>query len=374
MIKGGIPIGTAFGIPLRLHYSWFIIFALVTFSLVYGYFPDTYPDWNSATAIIVGVATSLLFFGSLLAHELMHSITAQRSGIAIHSITLFVFGGVSQMAEEPKKPTDELRIALAGPLTSLLLGVIFGLVWIGLHNTSEIIESISFWLGWINISLAVFNLIPGFPLDGGRVLRSILWWRSGNIRSATKTASRIGRGVGYLFIFGGLWLTFGGDWFNGLWLAFIGWFLENAAAGSYRQMALQDILKGHTVGEIMTQDCTAVPPDLPIDRLAQEHILTSGRRCFPVVENGKLIGLVSIHNIKALPQNLWHARMVRDAMTPFEKMEFVHAGDDLSSVMRMLTEGDVNQLPVVDNDGNIIGMIARDRLLSYISARGELGM
>jgi len=237
MLKGGIPIGRLFGISLRLNYTWFIVFGLVTWSLTTNYFPLNFPDWSLSTSLVAGILTSLLFFTSVLIHELMHSVVAQASGIKVTSITLFIFGGVSQMSEEPRKPMDELRIALAGPLASLLIGAICWAIYFLISDRFEFIQAITYWLGLINIFLAVFNLVPGFPLDGGRVLRSILWWRNQNLRRATKTATNIGRIVGYLFIFGGIFFIFQGLWLNGLWLAFIGWFLENAAVGSYRQVS-----------------------------------------------------------------------------------------------------------------------------------------
>lgn len=371
-MANGISFGKAFGIPLKLHYSWFIVFALVTWALTVGYFPQAYPLWSVTTSIIAGVITSLFFFGSVLAHELAHSVVAQAAGIKIHSITLFIFGGVSQMTEEPTRPQVEFRMALAGPVTSLIIGGIFLSIYFFLEGTPEFIKAISFWLGWINFILAGFNLIPGFPLDGGRVLRSLLWWRSGEMLRATKTASNIGRGVGYLFIFVGIGLIFYGSWINGLWLAFIGWFLENAAATSYRQLALLDILKGHTVSELMTQDCPTVPPQTTIQQLVHEQILASGRRCFPVVDKGKIIGLVTIHDVKSIAREQWPHRTVAEIMTPFEKLKSVEPHDDLAKVLRMLTEYNVNQLPVI-KDGNLLGMIARDSLLTFISIRSELG-
>ncbi len=372
MLTEGISIGRAFGIPLKLHYSWFIVFVLVVWSLAAGYFPAAYPHWNLTTSLIAGVMTSLLFFASVLAHELMHSVVAQAAGIPIRSITLFIFGGVSQMTEEPKQPQVEFRMALAGPLTSLVLGGIFLAIWFWLLDIPELVKAICLWLGWINIVLAAFNLIPGFPLDGGRVLRSLLWWRSGNLRSATRIASNIGRGIGYLLIFIGIASMFMGNWINGLWLAFIGWFLENAAGASYRQLALQDILKGHKVRELMTQDCPVVPPQLTIQQLVNEQIFTSGRRCFPVVEHARALGLITIHDIKTVPREQWPTKTVGEVMTPFAKLKCVGPDEDLSTVLRILTDQNINQLPVV-KDGNVIGMIARDNLLSFISIRSELG-
>jgi Zn-dependent protease len=372
MLKEGISIGRAFGIPLRLHYSWFIVFVLVVWSLAVDYFPAYYPQGNSTTWIIAGVAASLLLFGSVLAHELMHSVVAQAAGIPIQSITLFIFGGVSQMTEEPRQPQVEFRMALAGPVASLVLGGIFLAIGHWLGGVPEFIKVMSRLVGQINILLAGFNLIPGFPLDGGRVLRSLLWWQSQDLRRATRIASNIGRGVGYLFIIIGIVLIFMGNWINGLWLAFIGWFLENAASASYRQLALQDILKGHKVRELMTQDCPIVSPALTIQQLVNEQILTSGRRCFPVVQSDRVLGLITIHDIKKVAREQWPTKTVGEVMTPFANLKSVGPDEDLATALRILTEQNINQLPVV-KDGNIVGMIARDNLLSFISVRSELG-
>jgi Zn-dependent protease/predicted transcriptional regulator len=376
ILRGGISIGKLFGIALKLHVSWFIIFALVTWALTASYFPAAYPNWGLGTKIAAGILTSLLFFGSVLAHELMHSIVSQHQGIPVKSITLFIFGGVSQISGEPKQPKDEFRMAIAGPLTSLVIGGICWGIWFALKDTAgpaEFVSAIAYWLGWINIFLAGFNLIPGFPLDGGRVLRSILWGRSHDIRKATRTASNIGRGVGFLFIFGGIFLIFYGLWFNGLWIILIGWFLENAAVGSYRQVALQDMLQGHTVDEIMSRDYLMISPEITIEQLLNEHILTSGRRCFPVVSDGHALGMVTLHNIKAVPRDLWSTQKVRDIMTPLDKLKWVQPRDELSSVLRILTEDDINQLPVVQ-DHNIVGIIGRDNLLNFVEVRSGLGM
>jgi len=373
MLKGGIPIGRLFGISLRLNYTWFIVFGLVTWSLTTNYFPLNFPDWSLSTSLVAGILTSLLFFTSVLIHELMHSVVAQASGIKVTSITLFIFGGVSQMSEEPRKPMDELRIALAGPLASLLIGAICWAIYFLISDRFEFIQAITYWLGLINIFLAVFNLVPGFPLDGGRVLRSILWWRNQNLRRATKTATNIGRIVGYLFIFGGIFFIFQGLWLNGLWLAFIGWFLENAAVGSYRQVSLQDMLQGHTAGEVMTRDCPVMSPDISVEKLVNEEILLSGRRCFPVAVDDHVMGLVTLHNIRSVPRNLWSSSTLKQAMTPLDKLKSVSPNDDLSEVMEKLTDADINQVLVVEN-GSILGIIGRDNLLSFINIRGELGV
>jgi Zn-dependent protease/CBS domain-containing protein len=375
MLRGGIPIGKVFGISLRLHYSWFFIFALITWALAANYFPATQPDWSLTMKIGAGLLTSVLFFGSVLLHELMHSIVALREGIQIESITLFILGGVSQMTGEPKTARDEFLMAGAGPLSSLVLGGIFFGIYFALRGAATGAEqfgaAIAFYLGYINILLGVFNLIPGFPLDGGRVLRSLLWWRGRNLQRATRTASTIGRIFGFLFIFGGIWLIFSGDFLSGIWLILIGWFLQSAAAGGYQQTLLQEMLKGHVASDVMSRDCMVVPPDITIERLVNENILTSGRRCFPVISDGRIEGLVTMHNIRAVPREQWATRLVREAMTSLDGMKSVGLDEDLNTVMQLMAQNDINQLPVV-SEGKVVGIIGRDNIINFVNTRAEL--
>lgn len=376
MLKGGLPIGKAFGISLRLHYSWFFIFAVVTWALAAVYFPTTYPNWSLAMKIGAGLVTSFLFFASVLVHELCHSLVALNEGMQIRSITLFFLGGVSELTGEPKTARDEFLMAAAGPISSLVLGGIFLGIFFVLNSTASLPfqfgAAISFYLGYINILLGIFNLIPGFPLDGGRVFRSIIWWRINNLQRATKIASDVGRVFGFLFIFGGIWLLFTGNFFDGIWLALIGWFLESAAAGSYRQLLLEDMLKGHTVAEIMIQDCMTVPPDITLEHLVNENIMTSGRRCFPVVSiTGHAEGLMTLHNIKVVPRDAWSTTQVRDAMTPLDKVKSVSPNDDLNKVLQILSQNDINQVPVVWED-RVVGIIGRDNIINFINIRAEL--
>jgi Zn-dependent protease len=375
VLKSGIPIGKLFGISLRLHYSWFFIFALITWALAANYFPSTQPSWSLSMKIGAGLITSFLFFGSVLFHELMHSLVALREGIQIQSITLFILGGVSQMTGEPKTARDEFRMAIAGPVSSLVLGGIFLGIYFALRSNTAVaaqfVAAISFYLGFINILLGAFNLIPGFPLDGGRVLRSLLWWRGKNLQSATKIASNVGRAFGFLFIFGGIWLIFSGYFFDGIWLALIGWFLESAAVGSYRQTLLQDMLKGHVASDVMSQDCMVVPPDITVEKLVNENVLTSGRRCFPVTSDGRVEGLVTMHNIRSVPRDLWGTELVRDAMTPLDSIKSVEPNEDLNVVLQMMAQDDINQIPVI-YQGKIVGVVGRDNIINFINTRAEL--
>ena len=365
MLKEGIPIGRLFGISIRLHYSWFVIFALMIWLLSANYFPAVYPHWSTAISISAGIVTSLLFFLSLLAHELMHSLVAQHYGIKVRAITLFIFGGVSQITEEPHDARTEFRIAVAGPLTSIILGVIFWGLWYLLPPSLDVIAAVSFWLGWINILLALFNLVPGFPLDGGRVLRSVIWWRTGDLRKATRLASNIGRGIGFLIIFGGVWLVFTGDWFSGIWLGLIGWFLASAAASSYHQMVLQQALEGHVVSELVSADCVSVAPDLSIERLVNEYILPTGRRCFAVVREGITLGLVTLQEVKGVLRDMRSRVAVAQIMKPMDMLKQVTPNEDLSTVLNILTQENVNQVPVMV-DGRMVGMVTRENLLGFI--------
>jgi Zn-dependent protease/predicted transcriptional regulator len=375
MFRGGIPIGKAFGISLRLHYSWFLIFVLITWALAGSYFPTTYPGWSLSLKIGAGIIASILFFGSVLFHELMHSIVAIKEGIQIHAITLFFLGGVSEMSGEPKTALDEFRMAAAGPFSSLVLGGLFLGIYFALNSfTSEaaqFVAAISMYLGLINILLGLFNLIPGFPLDGGRVLRSLIWWRSRNLQRATKIASNIGRVIGFLFIVGGIGWAFTGNFFNGLWLVLIGWFLETAASGSYRQMQVQDMLKGHTASEVMSRDCVTVPPDITVERLVNEHILSSGRRCFPVVSGSHTEGLVTLNNVRSVSRDARKTTLVREAMTPLSQVKSVSPNEDLANILQILSENDINQVPVVW-ENEVVGIVARDNLINFINTRNEL--
>ncbi len=371
-MRGALTVGQVFGIPIRVHSTWFLVFALITWSLAGGYFPLEYPGWDAATYWVVGVTTAVLFFASVLIHELGHSVLARREGITVRSITLFIFGGVAQIESEPPSAGAEFRIAIAGPLTSLGLAGIFILLGSSMAANS-VVAAPAMYLGRINLILALFNLIPGFPLDGGRVLRAIMWGLGGSFRQATRWASRVGGVVAFLFIVYGIGLMFFGNFFNGLWIAFIGWFLNNAAQSSYQQVVLRDMLAGVTVRDVMTQECAAIPGDLRLDRLVHEHVLGSGRRCLFVAEEGGLQGLVTLHNIKAVPRDQWDKATASQVMTPVNELLSARPDEDVLTLLQRMDEADVNQVPVMDI-GHMVGMITREHLLHYIRTLSELGV
>lgn len=360
----------AFGIPVRINLSWLLIVALVTWSLGAGYFPQEYPGLPAATYWILGAVTALLFFASVLVHELAHSLVARREGLPVNSITLFIFGGVSEIGDESPSAGAEFRISVVGPLTSLVLAALFGLLVPQLVS-SRVLAAPAVYLGRINLMLAIFNLIPGFPLDGGRVLRSILWRLGNNLQSATRWAARIGQVVAMLFILAGAALIFTGNILNGLWIAFIGWFLNNAAQSSARQMALRGVLSGVQARDVMTQQCPTIPGGLHLDTLVNDHVLSSGNRCFFVASNGSLEGLITLHNIKQVPRERWDDLTVAEVMTPTAELQRVRPDEDVLSVMARMENADVNQVPVMDG-GHLMGVITREHLLHYIRTRVEL--
>ncbi len=375
MMRNTLGLGRVFGIQIKLDYSWFIVFTLVVWSLADHYFPTTHPGWPERTYWAMGVVTALLFFTSVVLHELAHSFVSQAQGVPVHDITLFIFGGAAQISEEPRSARDEFLMALAGPATSLVVAALFGALWFASLSGYPLLHALAGWLAWINGALALFNLIPGFPLDGGRVFRAIVWAATGNLRQATQIATGLGRVVAYGFIFWGLWQLFGGNWADGLWMAFIGWFLLNAATASYQRVALQEMLAGHTAREVMMTDCPNIPRGLTIDMLVDQVVLPSGRRCFPVTEGDRVFGLLTLHLIKKVPRKRWATTRVEEVMIPLAELQTVMPDDELSVVFERMTAEDINQFPVMDAQrARLLGMVARDNMLAFLRTRAELGL
>ncbi len=371
-MEASVKLGRLWGIPLGLHPSWFIIFGLVTWSLAIGYFPGEYPMLSTRLHWLLGAVTSLLLFVSVLIHELGHSIVALRNNIPVRSITLFIFGGVAHIGREPQTPGVEFRIAIAGPLASFGLAILFGALWM-LDRAIPYLAAPSIWLLRINLILAFFNLIPGFPLDGGRVLRAIVWKISGDFHRATQAATFMGQVVAFGFIGWGIVTILTGNFFNGLWLAFIGWFLQNAAAASYAQANLQQSLRGVKVSQVMSRDCPLVPLHFPLQRLVDEHVLMGGRRCFFVTEEGELRGMLSLRDVSAVPREKWSQVTTGEAMVPLERLVRVRPNTELLSALQVMDDANVAQVPVVEGS-EIVGMLTREHVLHYLRARSELGL
>jgi Zn-dependent protease len=373
-VKSSVRLGSIFGIPIGINYSWLIIFALVTLSLATGYFPSRYAGWSQAGYWSIGLLTSLLFFASVLFHELAHSVVALRWGVPVKSITLFIFGGLAHISREPDRPLSEFLIAIAGPGSSLLLALGFGLLWLTGQSLSWTpLAALGLYLGGINLSLALFNLLPGFPLDGGRVFRSLVWAVTGNMNRATRWAAAIGRAMAALMIVGGGILILTGNWSSGLWLAFIGWFLESAASQSVHQVWMREALEGYTAGDFAASGCQAVDSNMPLDWVVRDYVLPQGQNCFVVTDGEQAQGVATLGQIQQVPRQRWGWTPVRQIMTPLNKLTPVRAGEAAYSVLeRMMAEGQ-SLLPVVD-DNRFLGLVRRENLLRFAQTRGSLGV
>lgn len=371
-MKHSWRIGKFFGIDINIDSSWLVIFILFSWVLSTIYFPQQHPDWPRALFWVIGVMTSLLIFTSVLVHELAHSLVAMKQGEKVRNITLFLFGGVAQISEEPKKPLQELTMALVGPMSSLILALFFLVLSFLLRGISEPLYASAFYLALINAALAVFNLLPGFPMDGGRVLRSIIWKVSGDLKKATRIASLTGQGLAFLLIFLGILRILRAD-LSGLWLIFIGWFLHSAAVRGYHQVMVEALLKGVRAEDLMSKDFETVAYDLPVQNLVNDYILKKRERVFLVEEKGVLRGIVCLEDVKATPQDKWEGTRVGEIMTPKEKLEAVAPNADGRKILRSLTSRDIHQVPVMEGE-KIAGIVCRSDILRFIQFRSELGV
>jgi Zn-dependent protease/predicted transcriptional regulator len=365
----GFRLGRIFGIPIYVHPSWLIIFLLITITLG-KQFATQHPNWSQQQNWALGIITSILFFASVVFHELSHSVVAKLYRISVESITLFVFGGLARIARDPSSAIQEFNIAIAGPLSSMFLAACFWLVARAVPN-HQLIFAACTWLWEINLMLALFNLVPGFPLDGGRILRGIAWGITKNFDRATKIASGAGRFFAYLLIFSGVWQAFNGYWVNGVWIAFIGWFLLSAARESYVQVELRNTLTGVRAADIMTQDIPTVERNISIDDYVHE-VMRTGRRFHIVTGAGKPVGLVTLHSARSVPREEWANTSIQPVMMPFDRIHAASPDEPALGVLQRMQSEDINQMPVI-SDGRIVGMIARDTILRVLQTRLQLG-
>jgi len=366
-----IKIGKIRGIEIYLDFSWFFIFILLSWTLATYYFPRHYPHWPKETNWIMGILASLLLFASVLLHELAHSIVAQKQGEEVKRITLFILGGVAQITKEPETPIAEFKMAIAGPLMSLALGISFWGLKIILYNINKPLMALSSYLSFINLLLAGFNLLPGYPMDGGRILRAIIWKWTGNLKKATHIASKTGQGMAIFFIFFGLLQIFGGFWLNGLWMILIGFFLYQASLKSYQQIMIKEFLKNIKAKNLMTQDFIIVHPETPLRTLVDEYILKRGQRAF-FVGDDEIMGIVCLEDIKRISSKEWAQVKVKEIMTPRSLLQTVSPEDDAMTVLQRLTTHNIHQIPVMENN-HLIGVITRNDLLRWIQVRSEWG-
>jgi Zn-dependent protease/CBS domain-containing protein len=364
MARQGIPIGRLSGISIDLDYSWFLIVALLAWTLAVSYFPAEYPGWAGAEYWLIGIVSAVMLFVSVLIHELAHALVARHYGIEVSRITLFLFGGVAQIAAEPSSATEEFWIAIVGPIASFALAAF---LWeIEPFIVSRAALAVVRYLAWLNLILALFNLIPGFPLDGGRVFRAIMWRFTGDYHRATVAAATAGRFFGFLMIFWGVWRAFTGDIGGGIWIAIIGWFLESAAASQAQQESLRMMLSGHRVLDAMQRNFIQAPDDVSLQDLIDRGLAPNGARFAIVTSEGSAVGLVTLAAIRDVPRNEWPATTAAHAMIPFKKLATTQPNAVLWSALERMGRDGVNQMPVLEGNG-VVGVLSREDILHYLS-------
>ncbi|MGB2670461.1 MAG: site-2 protease family protein [Candidatus Acidiferrum sp.] len=372
--SSGMRLGKILGIPIYLHSTWIIIFAGITYFL-FVQFAQEYPAWTSAEHLSVGVFTSILFFCSLLFHELAHSVVAQHYKIRVLSITLFIFGGVASIERDPSKAIEEFNIAIAGPVASgILAAFFFGVAQ--MFPSNQMVNAVSTWLWTTNLLLAVFNLLPGFPLDGGRIFRAMIWGATKNFSKATRIAGASGRLIAYAMILLGGFVVFKGFIWQGLWSVFIGFFLLNAAQESVAQAAIRETLSGLRAADVMSHEVPTVGRAISLEEYGAE-VLRTGRRCHLVITDDRLVGMMNVHKLNSVPRDEWAHNSVQAVMIPRERILWATPDEPLLGLLERLLTADVNQMPIVsgsdDGAAQIIGMVSRDSILRVMRTRTELG-
>ena len=364
---------TIFGIDIRIDSSWLFIFVLVTWGLAQHYFPSQYPHWSPLYSLLIGLIASLLLFSSVLAHELTHSLVARSRGEKVRNITLFLFGGVAEITDEPKTPAKEFIIAVAGPLSSFFIAALFFGVWRGMQGVSEPIVALARYLALINGILAVFNMIPGFPLDGGRVLKAIVWRITGDVKRATRVASVSGQVIAFLLIVFGISQILRGYFVDGLWTILIGWFIHSAAVRGYRHVLIRESLKDVRAQDLMDSAFESIDGALTVQELIEDYILKKKARSFLITERGALAGIVCLEDVKAVPADKRAATTVREIMTARDALEVVSPQTDGNKILAKLSNGKVHQVPVIEG-GKVKGLVCRADILDYLHLHSNLGV
>ena len=370
-MPGSLRLGKIAGIDIYAHLSWFIILVLLTWSLASGWFAQLFPGWATTTYWIVAFISALLLFGCVLVHELAHALVAQASGLTVRNITLFIFGGVAHVEEDMKRPGVEFRVAIAGPIASFLLAGVAFLLVLPLRGSGASAEAALDYLAVANFLLGAFNLLPGFPLDGGRVLRSIIWKATGNFKKSTHIASSVGQAFAYVFILLGIIGFFTGNFFNGLWVVFIGWFLLSAAQTASTQVELQSALQGVSVGQVMDPRPFAVPANISVQKLVDQYFLPLGLHSAPVTQGEYLAGLITLSDIARVARERWSYTPVGHVMRGLQQVYVATSKQPLQEVFQMMDAQSINQVPVVE-DGRLVGLLSREAIIRYLQVRQSL--
>ncbi len=364
------------GIQVIIDYSWFIVFLLVVYTMAESYFPAVQGDFSSAQYWIMGLGTATLFFASVLLHELAHSFVAIRYGIRVTAIRLFIFGGLAQVSSEPESGRHEFLIALAGPMVSMMLGFVFGFLYGMLFLAGSLgpAAAVAGYLSAANIILAVFNMIPGFPLDGGRILRAILWDRWRNIGRATRVVSQIGNAFAiFLIVFGIVMFLIAQSFLSGLWFILIGLFMKQSALGSYQAVVLRESLAGLQIRQLMKENVISVGSLTSLEELVRSYVYRYQFAHYPVFDREELVGMVSLPQIKAVPKELWMFKQVRDIMTPIDQVPCLRPTDDATEALQRMIAEDLGRMPVIDS-GRLVGIVSRRDLLDHFKIKSDLGI
>lgn len=374
-MRAQIRLGSIQGVKIGLHYSWLFIALLITLSLR-SYFRLHNPDWGGSVIWATAIVITVLFFTTIVVHELSHALVAKTHGLPVRSITLFALGGVAEIEKETPNARTEFWIGIIGPLTSCLIGfvclsVILAFGWTPSVFPSNPLLAGLMWLGYINIMLAIFNMVPGFPLDGGRVLRAILWWITGNAKRATRIAASVGQFVASGLIVLGVFRFFAGADIGGLWMVFIGWFLLDASRASYMQIAISEALGSAHVVDVMSRDCPMVDGHSNLQTFVDEHLLRTGVRCFAVTENAGVEGLITAREVGKVARARWPFTTVDDVMRPLRQLRTVAPETAATEALEMMAGEDLNELPVVVDD-RLVGLISREHVLQLIQNRSDL--
>ena len=391
LLGGGFGVGRLLGVQIEIDWSLLIIFALILFDLGAGVFPTWHPEWSPLLSWSVALGAAVLFFGSVLVHELSHAVVAREQGIPVHRITLFLFGGLAHMEREPPSPKSEFWMAIVGPVTSIVIGLLAtlaGTVLAG-HGTQPFeaftsnaesvrsafhsigpLATLLLWLGPINLLLGVFNVIPGFPLDGGRVFRSILWGITNDLTTATRWASMTGRVFAWVLMALGAMSFFSGAIGQGLWLLLIGWFLNNAARVSYQQLLLRQALEDVPVTRVMQTRLDRVAPDLSLETFVREHLMAGDQQAFPVESGGQLIGLIQLEDLRGVPQAQWSEMTVGQIMTPMAQLHSLPPDAGAEQALAELAEQDGDQLAVYDGR-QLLGLVRRRDIVKWLALQGR---
>ena len=370
-MKSQIELGRILGIRIGLHYSWFLIALLLVLSF-YGNFGHLYPAWDRVSVIALAVLTTGIFFGSLLLHELAHSAMAIRFGMRVREITLFALGGISQIEGDLPRASSEFWIAIVGPLTSAAIGIVcLGMAGLLAATSAAPLVTMLNWVGYINLVLAAFNLLPGYPMDGGRILRSLLWWKWGNLDRATRTAAKTGSVLAVCFIVIGIVDFFRGGGIGALWTAFIGWFLLEASRGSYLEARLKDELENIRVGDLMIADPAAIDGHASVQDFVDHELLRTGRRCFVVREDGSTVGIITPHDVRRVERDAWSTTPVDRVMHTLDSVRTVEPDTSLLEALKAMARANLNQIPVFEGD-RCVGLLSRADIVAWLQTQTEL--